>query len=433
MTNQESLITGEIVSLAFGGLGILRHEGFVVFVPFTAIGDQIVCRITQRKKRYAQGEIVKILKSGPGRTIPPCPYFGTCGGCQLQHLNYEKQVEYKNIAIDDSLKRIGHIGFNCSSVVPAEHHWAYRRHVTLHLREENERFIAGYIANDNRSLLKIEQCPIFVDKSDPVIKLLQSLINTFKALPGTLGRVTVYKQPEHKFLLNFVFDKMPVNCKDVLHHAYENHRIWLGIEACSQTESLAFGVTRGKLVVEGLLIQFSLGSFIQNHPEQSLKIYHKIVDYALSIGANRVVDLFCGIGVSTLMLAKKGIQVWGVEMNPEAIEMAKQNALNNDLISATFHAAPVEKILPSHLPKWSPDLVIVNPPRQGLDHSSIEILVKHPVNRVIYVSCMPSTLARDLHLFSEAYEVESCEGVDMFPQTAHVETIVILKSKSQSK
>lgn len=426
----DSIVTGEIQALAFGGLGILRHEGFVIFVPYTAVGDRIECRITHRKKRYAQGEIIKILKPGPGRAVPPCPYFGTCGGCQIQHLAYEKQLEYKTMAIDDALKRIGHIGFDCHPVISAEQHWAYRRHVTLHLREENEVFAGGYIANDNQTLLKIDQCPIFVDKHDPVIFQLHGLIKKLKAAPGALGRVTIYKQPEHKFLLNFVFDKMPVNCQEVLQHSFDNQKLWLGIGAHSQSDSLAFGKTLGSLEIEGLSVQFTLGSFIQNHPEQSLKIYRKIVSYALSIGANRVVDLFCGIGVSSLMLAKQGIQVWGVEWNSEAIEMAKRNALNNDLISAKFYASSVEKILPAQLPKWSPDLLVVNPPRQGLEPASVETLIKYPVNRMIYVSCMPSTLARDLHALNEAYEVESCEGVDMFPQTAHVETFVTLKKKS---
>lgn len=433
MTNQETIITGEITALAFGGLGILRHEGLVVFVPFTAIGDRIICRITRRKKKFAEGVVVKRLEPGPGRVTPACPYFGTCGGCQLQHLSYEKQLEYKKIAIDDSLKRIGHIGFNCGDVVPAEHQWAYRRHITLQLHQEGEIFGCGYIANDNLTLLKIDQCPIFIEKSNPVITYLQALIRKLKAHPGSQGRVTIFKQRENKFLLNFVFDRMPSNGKELLHRAYEDQKLWLGIAAHSPRESLAFGITRGNLEIEDLTIQFSLNSFIQNHPEQSLKIYHKIVKDALSIGANRVVDLFCGIGVSSLMLAKKGIQVWGVEVNPEAVEIARQNALNNELISAKFHASPVEKILPSHLPQWKPDLIIVNPPRQGMEPESVQALIKHPADRLIYVSCMPSTLARDLHLLNEIYQVASCEGVDMFPQTAHVETIVILKRKSKEE
>lgn len=429
MINPDATITGEITSLAFGGQGILRHEGFVVFVPFTAIGDQIECRITHKKKRFAEGVLVKIIKPGPGRTVPACPYFGKCGGCQLQHLTYEKQLDYKKIAIDDSLTRIGHIGFNCQSVIPAEHHWAYRRHITLHLREENNVFVGGYIAIDNHSLLKVELCPIFVDKSDPVIRNVQELVKKLKAVPGNLGRVTIFKQHEHKFLLNFVFDKLPVNCQEVLHHAFENQKMWMGIEARSTVDSMAFGKTRGHLEIEGLTLQFNLNSFIQNHPEQSLKIYRKIVSYALSVGANRVVDLFCGIGVSSLMLAQQGMQVWGVEVNPDSIEIAKQNAANNELISVKFYAATVEKLLPQKLKEWTPDLVIINPPRQGMEPGSIEVLNKQPVDRIIYISCMPSTLARDLHLFSEIYEVESCEGVDMFPQTAHVESLTILRKK----
>lgn len=418
-------ISGTITALAFGGQGILRHEGMVIFVPFTAIGDEITCTIVQRKKKFAEGKLVRLIKPGPGRTQPLCPYYGTCGGCQLQHLEYDKQIAYKQSALHDALFRIGHIKTELPLVEPAALQWTYRRHITLHLEEINGFFQAGYYATDNKSLIPVEWCPIFNEKSDPVLIQLGQILSGLQADKGNQGRATLFKQPDNRYILSLNFERMPGNCQETIKKALENSDLWQGISAQSGRRSLHTGQIRGVLSVSGMTIGFKPYSFIQNHPEQSLKIYESIKNKALDLQARSVVDLYCGIGISSLILAREGIKVLGIESNPEAIAMAKENAKQNG-ISAQFECADAAAHLAKKLKSNKPDLVVVNPPREGLAPEVTKALLQERAKHIIYISCMPATLARDLKSLTEGYAIQTVEGFDMFPQTGHLETVVAL-------
>src|SRR5262245_35669674 len=164
----QDYVVGDVQSLAFGGQGILKHEGFVIFVPFTASGERVSCQITQRKKNFAHAELLAIERPSPNRITPACPSFGTCGGCQLQHLDYQTQLEHKRQWVENSLKRIGQLELSIPPVVPAQLQWAYRRHISLNLRPMQKGFAAGYIAVDQKSLLPVHQCPIFIPSEDQV-------------------------------------------------------------------------------------------------------------------------------------------------------------------------------------------------------------------------------------------------------------------------
>lgn len=423
----EETLTGEISGLAFGGDGILRDGSLVVFIPFTAPGDLISYRITSKKKNYARGELVEILKSGKERTVPRCPYFGTCGGCQLQHLTYPAQLEHKRMCVEDSLKRIGRIPIDVVSITPANQSWAYRRHVTLTLTPKNDTYEAGYIGIDGHSVVPVNSCPIFVSEENQVIQELQKIVSQLKSSLNNSGKASILKQDNDQFLLQLHFPKTPPNCSTVCQEALNRNPIWKGILVNTEREKLTFGNSKATCRIDHLEIEFSPKAFIQNHPEQSLNIYRRICALASQVGPKSILDLYCGVGISSLLLAGQGMFVVGVEGNKEAVQLANKNAQSNGIKQVSFIQADVAHVLGSLLEKHGSDIVILNPPRIGADESVCQELVKRKPKHIIYISCNPATLARDLQrLGSQNYRVLSCEAFDMFPQTAHVETLVHL-------
>jgi 23S rRNA (uracil1939-C5)-methyltransferase len=432
MITKGELITGEVQDLAFGGFGVIRHEGLVIFVPFTAPGDRIVCRVTKCKKNFAEGEIVEILQKGTSRISPLCPHYGRCGGCQLQHLNYAAQLKYKQNSVKDALTRIGGFSFSEVPVISgAEAQWSYRRHVTLSLHlNSGGHFSAGYVAADHYSFLEISQCPIFVDPKDPLIHQVQTVAEALQADPGNEGRVVIMKhqhQIPDRYVLLFHFKHLPANALNVLKKALEENKNWSGIQLKAPRYNQALGDSTLQCRMDSLTFSFSPEAFIQNHPEQSLAIYRKICSIAETSPAGVILDLYCGIGISSLMIAKAGKKVLGVESNAEAVKLANDNAKMNGISTARFIKADVKDVVLNLLKKESPGMVLINPPRIGLEKSVRDAFLEGMPNEIIYVSCMPSTLARDLKELSAKYEILSCTAYDMFPQTAHVETLVHLK------
>lgn len=429
MLNIDQIVEGEIETVAFGGEGILRFQGFVIFVPFTAVGDHITCRITETKRSFAKGELVELKHPSSDRVKPVCPYFGTCGGCQLQHINYEAQLKYKLNAVQDALKRIGHLSFPSFPIISATKNWAYRRHITLHLKPKDGRFETGYIGEDHHSLIVVQTCPIFNDPQNPILQDVRKLVEHIPNPHNKEGRLTILKNHLDQFILSFQFGsalKMDLN---IFQTALQRFPNLAGITIKTSAEFFSLGEIFCEEKIEGLNFRFSPQTFVQNHPEQSLNIYRKISELANQSQQQLVLDLYCGFGMTSLLLAKHGKDVTGIEVNPEAIKFAKENALFNHLKNTRFICGDVEQALPQWIKKNQAPLIIVNPPRQGLTKNIIQTLLKTSAESMIYISCMPATLARDLQLLAEKYEIMEGCVYDMFPQTAHVETLIHLRRK----
>lgn len=427
MLSIHQIIEGEIESIAFGGAGVLRYRGFVVFIPFTAIGDHISCRILEVRRSFAKGILLELKRSSKNRILPRCPYFGTCGGCQLQHLNQEAQLRYKQNAVHDALNRIGHLSLPHFDILAAAENWAYRRHITLHLRSCDDGLEAGYIGYDNRSFVTVQQCPIFTEAKDPIIPWLQRLIKKLPTAGSKEIRATLLKNQRNQYILFLQFnadlDFKPKIFQDTLQTSPEV----AGILIQTPKQKMEFGEIYCEQQLEGLAFRYSPETFVQVHPEQSARIYREVGRLALMCGKGPILDLYCGFGITSLLLAKQGQSVTGIEANPHAILFAKENAALNQLKHVNFLQGNVEAILPKWLKTHAASLVIVNPPRQGLAKTVIERLLKLRAQAIIYVSCMPATLARDLQILSEYYQVKEGKIYDMFPQTAHVETLVWLQ------
>lgn len=424
------VIEGTIETIAFGGEGILRYQGFVVFIPFTAVGDQILCRVTEVKRSYAKAILIELIRESETRTKPLCPYFGVCGGCQLQHLKHDAQLKYKLNSVTDALKRIGHLKFPEFRIIPATLNWSYRRHITLHLRPKNEGFEAGYIGQDHHSLVVIKTCPIFNTRDDPIIKQVQLWV---EKIPNPLrqeGRLTILKNQKQQYILSFQFGHEFTIDQKIFQTFFQHSPFLSGVMIQTPKKTIAIGEVICEEKIEEMSVHFSPQTFIQNHPEQSLNIYKQICQIASQLGQLHILDLYCGFGVASLLLGRKGHSVTGIELNPDAIRFAKENADLNHIKNVHFIQGDVEEILLRWLNKNQVDFIMMNPPRHGLTKKIIKILMESSVQSLIYVSCMPSTLARDLACLSDLYIIEEGRVYDMFPQTAHVETLVYMKRKS---
>lgn len=420
------ILTGHVVGMASEGQGIVRHEGLVTFIPFTTTGDLVHYEIIQKKKNFAVGKLVKLLEPSFERMNPRCPYFGTCGGCQLQHIQYASQLEYKRKWIEDALNKIGKLQVSVPPLTPSSLQWNYRRRINLFLKSTQGSFKAGYFATDNTSLIEVKCCPIFIDENDPILKSIQEICRQLKSNDPFDGKLTVLKSTTG-YLLHFHFKTLPENAFKVLSNALKTFSFITGALASSKQKTLQFGSIETSCEVEGLTFDYNPKTFIQAHSEQSLNIYREIENLGSRLKPKSVLDLYCGIGISTLLLARQDFLTKGVELNPESIKLAKSNAVKNKLPKAQFITANVEKVLLQLLIDDKPNLVIVNPPREGLSPKINVIFQNNRIEHLIYVSCMPSTLARDLkELCENGYRISSIKAFDMFPQTIHVETLVLL-------
>lgn len=423
-------IEGTVSAMAFGGEGILRHDGVVVFVPFAVPGDEIEVEITQAKKSFARGKLLKIIQPATRRIEPRCPHFGVCGGCQLQQLPYDEQLKLKHDWVEQSLKRIGKLShFEVRPVIGASAQWNYRRVVKLRFQRQEQGIQLGYVNALSNGLVNVRTCPIFQD--DPSLwetlrALLQDWLNNTTIKAGVLS---LFRADDERFVAHLEVDNGP--SKQLLSQIGKLPEVLKG---------LLLSIGASQHTVGDVELGFSQGdhkfgytalSFVQNHAEQSAKINQRIFDIVAASGAKSVFDLYCGFGVTAIGLAKLGVKVIGVESNPESIRLAKLNASANHA-KVEFVCEDVASFLKSRLHTSMPDLIVVNPPRTGLAPSVVQSLAHSGCKHLIYVSCMPQTLARDLAVLTESgYAISECQPYDMFPQTTHVETMVNLCKPQQ--
>ncbi len=412
------MIAEKVESLAFGGDGIVRHDQLVIFVPFTAPGDEITLEIMHKKKNFARGRLLSINTLSPLRIAPLCPYYGTCGGCQLQHLKASAQLSAKRTFILDALRRIGKITLPDLLVIPSSKPFAYRRHIRLKLQAGK----LGFIGADSTTFVPVQHCPLFLPLEHPLFETLNPLIETLSEAGAKEGTLRLIKTFSGKFILAFtLLDELLIPTEKIQEH-YEKNPSWQGIAIASQT----WGKPHCEIEMLGIRAQFSPFGFVQNHPEQNENLYRTVLDI-IPPECKRILDLYCGIGLTSILLSKLGKDVVGIESHKHTVELAKENGKSYP--SVTFYEGLVEDLGVHLLKEKTFDTVLCNPPRTGLDSTVIQALLDAQPPCILYISCMPSTLARDLAQLTAHYEIEFIQGFDLFPQTTHIETLVKLLKK----
>ena len=438
----------DIKGYAHQGEGVGKFKGFTVFVPGAIDGEEVLVRIELVKKNYARGEAAKILKPSPYRVEPACQLYEKCGGCQLLHLDYQAQLEFKEQRVHAALERLG--GFKDLPVRPMigmTHPWEYRNKVQYPFALENGRVIVGCYQQGTHNVIDTRECLIQHPLNNRIMNAVRELVegmgisiyneqtgqgllryllvkNGFQSGQAMVVLVTNGRTfPEGKELARILAGRFP-EIKSVV----QNINTMKGNVVLGETNVVLYGEDGIIDRLDDLEFKISATSFFQVNPAQTEILYNKAVEYAGLTGKERVVDAYCGVGSLTLFLARRAREVYGVEVVSEAVDDAVENAKRNGIENVRFVAGETEKVLP-RLARIGIgfDVAVVDPPRSGCRKEVLEALAAIRPGRIVYVSCNPSTLARDLRLLvDEGYRVKEIQPIDMFPHTFHVECVTLM-------
>ncbi|HEY8485227.1 MAG TPA: TRAM domain-containing protein [Longimicrobiales bacterium] len=414
----------EITGIAAGGAGVGRlPDGRVVFVHRTAPGEEVEVRVVEEKRRWARAELVRVRRPAPERRVAPCPYYDRCGGCTLEHLEYEAQLRAKAGIVRDALERIGGFALGLPEVVPSPEEFRYRNRVSFTLvRLGSGRVVAGFheLGHPGRILDIGEECLL---PEAPIAAVWGRLraewgVAAHRLPSGDRLRLTLRASASGEVSLLVQGGYAPGRPDELLERVPGLASIWhhpLGGEL-----TLLAGQESVSEVWADEEVGLSGAVFLQVNRGAAARLEAHVLELAGDVSGRKVVDAYCGVGLHARRLAARGAEVVGIELDELAVREARRAAP----AGARFIAGRVEEELPAALPA---DLVIVNPPRGGLDAAVVAALLEQPPERLVYVSCDPATLARDLSRLRERFLPRSLRCFDLFPQTAHVETVIELE------
>ena len=406
----------KIERLDHQGRGITYINGKIAFVKDTLPGEEIELKIIKENSKLIEAEPTSFLKESQLRVKELCPYYKECGGCNLLHMSYEEQIKYKQSKIVDIMKKYADInGEVIKQIVPCDRQFHYRNKITLKVEEK-----LGYFKEKTYELIPIEKCLLVNDKINEIIKILNGYTDLSNIKEVVIKSFT---DKETMLIIYLQEDEINENLLDYLSKHVDNIIVY------DNNKKMIKRIGKSNIIARLMKKQFKIGanSFFQVNMDQTLKIYDKIADYLSKIEDSTVLDLYCGVGSIGLYSVSNYAKLIGVEIVPEAIENAKTNAELNSMGNTKFLVGDTKTILMHS--NYKADTIIVDPPRAGLDKSVIEDIKKINPNMLIYLSCDPITLARDLKLLSDLYDVEELIPYDMFPNTHHVETLVKLIKK----
>lgn len=450
--NQE--FTVSIEDMSEDGAGIGKLDGYIWFIKDAVIGDVVRARAMKMKKNYGFARLMEILTPSAARVEPRCPVARQCGGCQLQAMSYEEQLKFKERKVKNHLLRIGKFREDEIHMLPImgmEEPWRYRNKAQFPFgMDKNANIVAGFYAGRTHDIIECGDCLLGVEENKDILDIIKGFMRDHNIRP--------YDETAHKGLVRHVLIRkgfhsgelmvcLVINGKDI------PLKEQLVEELCriKGMTSISYSINRektnvimGKEIVNlygpgyitdnigNVTYQISPLSFYQVNPVQTEKLYGTALEYAGLTGNETVWDLYCGIGTISLFLAQNAKKVYGVEIVPQAIEDARRNAALNHITNAEFFTGKAEKVLPEQYAKNKvyADVIVVDPPRKGCDQVCLDTILKMAPKRVVYVSCDSSTLARDLRYLADGgYEVEKVRCCDMFGQSCHVETVVLLSHK----
>jgi 23S rRNA (uracil1939-C5)-methyltransferase len=441
-------------SLAYGGNGVARVDGFVVFVRGGLPGDHVRARVTKAKRAFAEAVTEAVLEGSPLRVEAPCRHFGVCGGCRFQDLGYEAQLEQKEQQVRDALTRIGRIPEPpLEPIVPAASQYGYRNKLEYSFTETEEGVDLGFHrAGRWDEVIGIEECLLTTELGNRIRLAVRDWAREERLAPysqetgeGYL-RHLVYREGRNTGQVLVLLVTAPGErfeagyLVDVLRRFPEVRSVhWAVNDTPAERTNLPSTVLWGEEAIEeellGLRFRIRPAAFLQTNTKMAERLYELARDYAGLTGVERVYDLYCGTGTIGLSLAAAAREIWGVEISEESVACAIENAELNEIGNARFFAGNVGQVLAELVAEaGGPDVVVVDPPRAGLAGKALRRTGELQADRIVYVSCNPTTLASDAQVLRDeyGYELVRTRPVDMFPHTPHVETVSLLRKSAAS-
>lgn len=480
---KNQLLTVNISDMSSEGEGVGKVDGYTFFIKDTVIGDEAQIRVTKLKKNYGYGRLEKVLTPSPFRVEPSCRFHKQCGGCQIQAISYPKQLSFKQDKVRNNIVRIG--GFEegqvnqmMEPIVGMELPFHYRNKAQYPIGTDKEgNPVAGFYAGRTHTIIANTDCLLGVEENQKMLEIILNYMRKFQiaAYDETTGKGLFRHVLLRKgFTSGEIMVCLVINGKAAGSSRQQNgiylphqedlvqqlsaipgmtsisvsinsantnvimgneiHTIW-GKESITDTIFVRDVENDFAKTERGITFSISPLSFYQVNPVQTEKLYSIALSYADLKGKESVWDLYCGIGTISLFLSEKAGKVYGVEIVPQAIEDARENAKNNGIVNAEFFVGKAEEVLPEFYDKQKeagdemlhPDVIVVDPPRKGCDEKCLETMLQMAPERIVYVSCDSATLARDLKMLcAGGYELKRIRAVDMFPHTVHVETVCLL-------
>ena len=425
---EENKFIGEILDFDFKGLGMTNLNGKPVFLDAGVIGDKVEFIVTKNKKNFSKGKITNTIKKSKDRVESSCPYFKECGGCDFLNYSDEKELKWKEKDVNKNLNRLAGLNIEVQEVIDSPEKIKYRNNMQFQVRDGK----IGLFAKNSKEIIPIKNCIMQRDLANEVLKIMWK----YKKLKD-LKRIGIRTNYKGEVLLILVSKKGKLEIKDIL-----SDLIDLGVKSIyinynkedrthySREFEKIFGDDSIEEELLGIKYKISPESFFQINRLATEELYKKAIEYLDPKEDDKIYDLYCGVGSISLSVAKNESDVTGIEIVDSAVDDARENAEKNE-IEARFVKGSAEEAIEKlwEEEKKYPNKIIVDPPRKGLDEKLVNFLKENPVDRIVYISCNPATQARDLKSLKEIYNVEKISIVNLFPNTAHVETVVLMSRK----
>ena len=447
--NKEYIV--DIIDNGFEGEGIAKIDNFTIFIPDAIKGEKIKILIVKVLSSHAFGKILEIIDKSDKRIESDCITYKRCGGCNLRHIKYEETLKMKQNAVQSLVNKTLKTKIQVQETLGMENPYCYRNKAQYPVGiDKNGKPIIGVFANRTHEIIPIQKCFIQNEKSEKLAKFVFNWI--------VKNNISIYNEKTRKGLIRHIVTKIGIKTNEIMcvivingsKIPNEQELVQEILEKFPEVKTIVKNINTkntnvimgkeniniyGNGYIEDILGEYKFKisplSFYQVNPVQAEKLYNLGVEAAKIDKENVVFDLYCGIGTISLFMAKYAKKVYGIEIVEEAVNDAKENAVNNNINNVEFIAGDVENVLDEliNLKNIIPDVIMVDPPRKGLDNKSIDNIIKILPKKVVYISCNPATLVRDLAKLEDVYEVKSIKPVDMFPFTSHVECVALMGRK----